>query len=155
MCVLFCFKIFMFEPHHQLETKILSSCFTVSTYPGESPQTLTRGDENHLSRPPYLTSMLFQNPRWFNPWIRTVVTATGHPCQSLVLDGWMFVFCRVNSHLGLQVTYSGFAHLLGCYPQGPAQAPARCLASSSFASQALTPGLRPLVRTWVPVPDFP
>ena len=49
-----------------------------------------------------------------HPWTQTVVIATGHTCQCLVLDGWMLALCRVNSHPGIKAIYSVFAYLLGC-----------------------------------------
>lgn len=115
----------MFEPHHQLETRILSSYFDVSTYPGEeSLQALTKGDENLLLRPPYPTPSCSRTTDVLPLGTQTVITATGH----LAIDEWMLVLCRVNSHAVIQVFTQFFAHLLGSYPQGAAQAPARsCL----------------------------
>lgn len=90
----------MFEPHHQLEARILSSYFDVSTYPGEeSLQALTKGDENLLLRPPYPTPHCSRTTDVLSLGTQTVITATGH----LAIDEWMLILCRVNSHAVIQV----------------------------------------------------
>lgn len=68
-CFLFCFEILMFEPYHQLEARILSSCFDVSTYPGEeSLQALTKGDENSSFKASISHPTLVPGPQMFYLW---------------------------------------------------------------------------------------
>lgn len=141
----------MLESHHQLEIKILCPCLNISTHPGESPQPLTKVDENPLLRPPYPTSMLFQDHRWAPNYGHCY----GHFCQRQVLDGWVPVLCRVSFLPGISVIYSFSAHLLSCHPWTPAQAPAKCSdRSNSSLTNPPTSDFRPLATAWVSTTSY-